>query len=100
MAQDENLYTTHPDIVVLYAAAWCPDCDRVRSVIEQSGVEFLEVDVAKDARAGEFLEKLLRRVRLPTIFFPDGGMSVEPSNEEVARHLPHRSASSRNLPGD
>ena len=80
-------YNSHPDKIMFYAADWCPECDRVRSFLVGRGVEFIEVDTAKNPAAVEFLEHMLRRVRLPTIIFPDGTMSVEPSNDEIARHL-------------
>jgi hypothetical protein len=51
------------------------------------GIKYGQVDTA-GPKAYEFLEKILRRVRLPTLFFPDGSMSVEPTDEELARHLP------------
>ena len=88
MAKPSNLYNQHPDIVMLYTADWCPDCRRVSSYLDARGIKYVRVDTGKDPKAYEFLEKILRRVRLPTLFFPDGSMSVEPTDEELARHLP------------
>lgn len=88
MESQEALYNPHPRVVVLYSADWCPECDRVRSLLVENSIKFIEVNTVTDPQAGEFLERTSRRVRLPTVFFPDGTMSVEPSNDEIIRHLP------------
>jgi len=87
MAKRSNLYNQHPDVVMLYSADWCPDCRRVRASLDARGIKYTQVDTARDPKAYEFLEKILRRVRLPALFFPDGSMAIEPSNEELDRHL-------------
>ena len=88
MAQPSNLYNQHPSVVVLYTADWCPDCRRVRSYLDDRGISYMEVNAGKDAKAYEFLERILRRVRLPAVFFPDGSMAVEPTDAELQRRLP------------
>jgi len=88
MAKTPNLYNQHPDVVMIYSADWCPDCRRVRAYLDERGIKYTQVDTAKDPKAYQFLEQILRRVRLPTLFFPDGSMAVEPTDEELARHLP------------
>jgi mycoredoxin len=45
------------------------------------------VDIGKDRDAFAFVEKLTRRVRIPTIIFPDGAILIEPSDEELAQKL-------------
>jgi len=87
MSNKSNLYNTHPDVLVVYSADWCPDCVRVQAYLDQQGVKYTRVDAGRDPTAYDFLEKILRRVRLPTLFFPDGSMAVEPSKEDLARRL-------------
>jgi glutaredoxin len=87
MAKPSNLYSQHPDVIMVYGADWCPDCLRVQAFLDQQGVKYTLVDTGADPQAYEFLEKILRRVRLPTLFFPDGSMAVEPSKEDLARRL-------------
>ena len=88
MASETDLYNPHPGSLVLYGAEWCPDCRRVRAFLDGRGINYTEVDAGKDPQAYAFLEKILRRVRLPALFFPDGTMAVEPSDTELARRLP------------
>jgi glutaredoxin len=88
MAEESDLYNQHPSGIVLYVAGWCPDCRRVRAWLDGRRILYTEVDAGKDRRAHDFLEQILRRVRLPAVFFPDGTMAVEPSDAELARRLP------------
>jgi glutaredoxin len=88
MPRKSNLYSQHPTTTVLYEASWCPDCRRVRSFLDERGIKYTAVDAGKDPKAYAFLEQILRRVRLPAVFFPDGSMAVEPSESELARHFP------------
>lgn len=81
MSENKDLYTQKPGQVVMYSASWCPDCQRSRAVLQESGRPYLEVDIGKDPQAFPFLEKFVRRVRVPAIFFPDGVLLVEPSDE-------------------
>jgi mycoredoxin len=38
--------------ITMYSTAWCPDCRRAKSFLEERGVEFKEVDIEQD-EAGE-----------------------------------------------
>ena len=87
MPEESDRYNQHPTTIVVYSAEWCPDCGRVRGFLDGRGITYLEVDAGKDPLAYQFLEKILRRVRLPALFFPDGTMAVEPSDGELARRL-------------
>lgn len=88
MTDRADLYNQHPTTIVLYSAEWCPDCRRVRAYLDSRGIPYSEVDAGKDPQAYNFLERILRRVRLPALFFPDGTMAVEPTDAELARRLP------------
>jgi len=50
-------------------------------------VQHIEVDIGKDRDAFNFVEKLTRRVRIPTLIFPDGTILVEPTDEELGRKI-------------
>ena len=76
-----------PSRLVLYSAAWCPDCKRSKAVLESHKIEYLDVDIGKDNDAFMFIEKLTRRVRIPTLIFPDGTILVEPTNETLLQQI-------------
>ncbi|GAB4500606.1 MAG: mycoredoxin [Anaerolineales bacterium] len=87
MSENSDLYNSKPGQIVMYSASWCPDCRRAKKFLDEQHVAYLNVEIGKDPQAFAFLEKLTRRVRVPTIFFPDGVMLIEPANEELARKL-------------
>ncbi|GAB4487690.1 MAG: mycoredoxin [Anaerolineales bacterium] len=80
---EQDLYNTKPSKIVMYTTSWCPDCKRSKAFLNSHNIEYLEVDVGKDQEAYRFVEKLTRRVRIPTLFFPDGSMMIEPSDEAL-----------------
>ena len=87
MADKAYLYNLHPDNIVMYSTTWCPDCRRSKTFLAKRKIEYNEVDIGKDRDAFAFIEKLTRRVRIPTIIFPDGSILIEPSDEELDRKI-------------
>ena len=74
--------------IVMYGTNWCPDCARVRRMLEKHTVKFAWNDIEKDANACSFVEKTNRGNRsVPTIVFPDGSILVEPSDSELETKL-------------
>jgi len=58
---------TQPDIVV-YATAWCPYCQRVRTLLTGKGLSFKEIDVEDDAKfRAEMVARSGRRT-VPQVF--------------------------------
>jgi glutaredoxin len=84
---DNLRYTEQPDHLVMYSASWCPDCKRSKAFLETHQINYTTVDIGKDTEAFIFLERLTRRVRIPTLIFPDRTILIEPSNEELGRKL-------------
>jgi glutaredoxin len=87
MTDNNDLYNSNPAGIVMYSASWCPDCKRSKRFLDEHKVKYLDVDIGKDNEAFIFVEKLARRVRIPTIVFPDGTMLIEPENDELGRKL-------------
>ncbi len=74
--------------LIVYATRWCGDCSRARRFLDDHHVAYRWIDIDRDREA----EALIRRVNrgnrsVPTLIFPDGSMLVEPSNQDLARHL-------------
>jgi glutaredoxin len=87
MADHSDLYNPRPGKIVMYSTTWCPDCRRSRTFLTNRKIEHFEVDIGKDREAFVFIEKLTRRVRVPTIIFPDGSILIEPSDEELGKKI-------------
>jgi glutaredoxin 3 len=58
---------TRPEIV-MYAAGWCPYCDRARKLLTQKGLAFKEIDVDEDAELREQMIARSGRRTVPQIF--------------------------------
>lgn len=82
-----DVYNTQPSRLVIYSAAWCPDCKRSKALLDRLKIDYLDIDIGKDNDAYHFVEKLTRRVRIPTLIFPDGTILIEPSDEALSSQL-------------
>lgn len=87
MADNPDFYNQKPSKLVVYSASWCPDCKRTKKLLDEKKVEYLDIDIGKDNDAFIFVEKLTRRVRIPTLVFPDGTIMIEPPNEDLSHKL-------------
>lgn len=84
MPNSNDLYTSNPSQIVMYAVDWCPDCRRARLFLKHKGISYLEVNVDRDKKADSFVRKVNNGNRsVPTIVFPDGTIMVEPSSAEL-----------------
>jgi glutaredoxin-like protein len=74
--------------IVMYGASWCADCRRSKNFLDSKNIayEFIDIDTVPGA-ADKVAEINDGRKSIPTILFPDGGVLVEPSNEELATYL-------------
>src|SRR5688572_20197246 len=69
----------------MYGTSWCSDCKRAKKFFGAHRVRYEFVDVDVDAEGLRVVEETNRGKRIiPTIFFADGSVLVEPSNAELA----------------
>jgi glutaredoxin len=80
-------YSNFPQVVTVFSANWCPDCKRAKQLLDEKEISYRLVDIGKDNDAFLFVEKLTKRVKIPTIVFPDGTIMIEPSNDNLTRKL-------------
>ena len=74
--------------LVLYGAAWCPDCRRSKSFLAEQRVTYSYVDLEATPEEQATVERYNDgKMIIPTIVFPDGSHLAEPSNEELAEKL-------------
>jgi len=79
-----DLYTTAPTQIVMYATQYCPDCVRAKKFFEANHIPYLQVRLEGNTEATEFVMKVNHGYRsVPTIIFPDGSVMVEPNWEEL-----------------
>ncbi|MBI4506187.1 MAG: FAD-dependent oxidoreductase [Chloroflexi bacterium] len=72
----------------MYGTTWCPDCKRAKRFFGEQRVPYTFVDIDEDAEGRRIVEQANQGKRIiPTIFFPDGSILVEPSNAELAAQL-------------
>ena len=74
--------------LILYGAAWCPDCRRSKSFLAEQRVTYTYVDLEANPEEQATVERYNDgKMIIPTIVFPDGSHLAEPSNEELAEKL-------------
>ncbi|HAY84768.1 MAG TPA: NrdH-redoxin [Chloroflexi bacterium] len=74
--------------ITMYGTNWCPDCIRAKVIMRRLNVAYIEIDVDQDRSGYEIVVKHNGGKRVvPTIFFPDGSVLVEPSNKALTEKL-------------
>ena len=74
--------------IVLYGAAWCPDCRRSKAFLGDQRIPYRYVDLEAHPEEMETVLALNDGKQIiPTIVFADGTHVAEPSNEELAERL-------------
>lgn len=77
-----------PTPLVLYGAAWCPDCRRSKAFLSEQRIPYRYVDLEAHPEEDATVERYNDGKRIiPTIVFPDGSHLAEPTNEELADKL-------------
>lgn len=75
-----------PDVLTVYGADWCGDCQRATRYLERTGRPFRWVDVAADHEAHALVDGAGYR-SIPIIVTPAGTVLIEPSDDELERAL-------------
>ena len=83
-----DLYTLSPQEIIFYGVSWCGDCRRARQVLAEKNIQFVDIDIDRDAKAAEFVKGLNHGYRsVPTIIFPDGSHLTEPDTLTLGKKL-------------
>ncbi len=76
------------DPLTLYTTTWCPFCVRLKKLLDEKGIGYVEIDVESDAAAAAFVESVNNGNRVvPTALYSDGTTATNPSASEVRRKL-------------
>ncbi len=74
--------------IVMYGASWCADCRRSKNFLESKNVPYDYIDIETVPGAADKVADINDGMKsIPTIVFPDGGVLVEPSNDQLAAYL-------------
>jgi glutaredoxin len=74
--------------ILVYGTKYCPECHRTRYFLEGNGIDYVEIDVDRDAEGLAFVRRVNHGHRVvPTVVFPDGTIYVEPPDSAVAVKL-------------
>ncbi len=77
-----------PNLLVIYTTPWCADCQRVKKLLNEHQIPYLEINIDQDPQTAQLVETLNGGYRsVPTLLFPDGTILVEPSNQELTNCL-------------
>ena len=74
--------------IKVYGARTCPDTLRARKFLEEHNIPYAWIDVDEDPEALDLIKSVNNGNRTtPTIFFEDGEIQFESSNEELTQKL-------------
>jgi glutaredoxin len=74
--------------LVVYSSAWCPDCRRIKRVLENAAASFAEVDIDRDVGAEAIvLQRSGGRRVVPTLRFGDRVWAFNPAPPLLRRLL-------------
>jgi thioredoxin reductase (NADPH) len=72
----------------VYGTLWCSDCKRVKQLFGEQRVPYEFIDIDANAEGIRLVEEANNgRHKVPTIFFGDGSVLVEPTNAALAAKL-------------
>ncbi len=71
-------------ILIVYGTAWCGDCRRACAFLDEKKIPYKWVDINSDSDAAIIVQGINHGNRsVPTLFFPDGSILVEPSTRDL-----------------
>jgi len=77
-----------PSTITMYGTTWCQDCKRAKKFFGEHRIPYDFIDVDHDLDGLRLVEKTNAGKRIiPTIFFQDGTVLIEPSNADLAAKL-------------
>ncbi|MFD1716869.1 mycoredoxin [Georgenia deserti] len=77
-----------PGSITMYSTSWCGYCRRLKSQLEREGIDYAEVNIEEDPQSASFVESVNGgNQTVPTVVFPDGSATTNPSLKEVKERL-------------
>ena len=74
--------------VTIYTTTWCGYCKRLKRMMQDDGINFVEVDIETTPGTAEIVEKVNNgNQTVPTLVFVDGSAMTNPSLARVKEKL-------------
>ena len=87
MAESTPAVGATPD-VTMYTTTWCGYCKRLKRMMQDDGINFVEVDIETTPGTAEIVEKVNNgNQTVPTLVFTDGTAMTNPSLVKVKEKL-------------
>ena len=87
MADSNPTAGANPD-VTMYTTTWCGYCKRLKRMMQDDGINFVEVDIEQTPGTAEIVEKVNNgNQTVPTLVFTDGTAMTNPSLAKVKEKL-------------
>ena len=87
MAEPSSTVGTTP-AVTMYTTTWCGYCKRLKRMMQDDGINFVEVDIETTPGTAEIVEKVNNgNQTVPTLVFTDGTAMTNPSLAKVKEKL-------------
>lgn len=75
-------------MITMFTTTWCGYCSRLKSQLDKAGIGYTEVNVEEVDGTSELVMSLNGGNRtVPTVLFPDGSASTNPSLAQVQAKL-------------
>lgn len=82
--------TTVPEAgtVLMYSTTWCGYCRRLRTQLDSEGIGYTVIDIEEHPEAAAYVEQVNGgNQTVPTVVFPDGTATTNPSLAQVKQSL-------------
>jgi thioredoxin reductase (NADPH) len=67
---------------------WSPYCHDLKDFLVRNSIPYMWLDIERDAQACRLMEAAtISKLRVPTLFFPDGSLLVQPTLQQVAEKI-------------
>ncbi|MFM1837896.1 MAG: hypothetical protein RLZZ327_770 [Actinomycetota bacterium] len=87
MADSNPTAGAAPD-VTMYTTTWCGYCKRLKRMMQDDRINFVEVDIEQTPGTAEIVEKVNNgNQTVPTLVFTDGTAMTNPSLAKVKEKL-------------
>jgi thioredoxin reductase (NADPH) len=74
--------------ITVYGAPWCPHCKRVKKFLSAHRVPYTNVDIDQRPEAIDEIKAMQDGAQIiPTVVYDDGSHAVNPTDDELARHI-------------
>jgi len=71
-------------VVTIYSTPWCGYCHRLKRLMSDAGIPFVEIDIEQDDAGAEFvMSRNDGDQTVPTLRFADGSTMTNPSLRDV-----------------